>query len=175
MEELAFVSHSVLFLKAGGGCRPGHHLIRLEVDMGPALLSESQYEDDLGNGKQKEGAIDFAQESDKDRLPTSAGPSRLFFSLGELPISEKFKVSQVKELIFNKWDDLISTNAQTISPPILKYPIKPACWRHLRIRDGKSIGSSASTSSPLLRDDRTLARSLLALADGRRLIVQVHY
>ena len=87
---------------------------------------------------------------------------QLFVALGELPVSEKLSVLQLKQLICTQWAALAGTSGEASTLPV------PASPSHIRLRDGK-----AGKSSGPLRDDRIVGRCLLGLADGRRLVAQV--
>lgn len=81
--------------------------------------------------------------------------------LGEVAVSEKITVLQLKQLLCAQWQDLAARGEGSDIPV-------PASPNHIRLRDGKS----GKTSGPL-RDDRIVGRCLLGLADGRRIVAQV--
>lgn len=91
------------------------------------------------------------------------------FYLGDLVISEKFTILEMKEAVFNNWEGLASsliTNADFCATG--SSTPKPESPNHIRLRDMKA----GKVSGPL-RDDRIVGRCLLGVIDGRRISVQV--
>jgi hypothetical protein len=54
-----------------------------------------------------------------------------FYSIGELPIPEKITIKQLKQILYDKWNDLTASNSSGCN---LLTPSSPDC---IRIRDGK--------------------------------------
>jgi hypothetical protein len=93
--------------------------------------------------------------------------------LGDLAISEKSTVLQLKQKLFHHWKKDFNSNIELSKNKFsilssLPTSITPKTANHLRIRDFKG----GKISGPL-RDDRLIGRCLLGLSDGRKIIVQV--
>jgi hypothetical protein len=95
-----------------------------------------------------------------DEVDWKVAPEVASLTGGELVVKEKMTVQQLKELIFSQWDVVVGAHKSAVASP--KSP------QHIRVRDGQSGGQSGP-----LRDARILGRSLVGLADGRKLIIQV--
>jgi len=171
LRDLAVVSHSVLHLQVGKGCKAGEHLLRFELDTlsaDAALLA-------LTNNKTAATAPTAPPPSSSSSSQQQPQQQQQYVALSELAVSEKMSILQVKKLLFEQWETLSaaaaaaaavdgsgsgSGNAAMITPP--------ESVHHIRLRDGKGGKASAP-----LRDDRLIGRCLLGLTDGRRLLVQV--
>ena len=76
-------------------------------------------------------------------------------SLGTMIIREKMKVSEVRQLVFNKLTEEFKEHA-------------PEAITCVRLRDGKN-----KVPGGPLRDERMISRCLLNMDDGRKIVVQV--
>jgi hypothetical protein len=137
----------------GQGCKAGEHMLRIEVDpTSPTAALQSLTGEGSNSGETGAGA----------GIAGAAGPTCI--ALGEIGVSEKSSVLQLKQQLYAQWADLAAKcaadGANTVNAP------KSAA--HIRLRDGKA----GKISGPL-RDDRIVGRCLLGLADGRRLVAQV--
>jgi hypothetical protein len=97
-------------------------------------------------------------------IAAAGAASQPLVLLGELAVSEKATVLQLKQQLCEQWAALAARNAND-GATTLRTPPTAA---HIRLRDGKA----GKISGPL-RDDRIVGRCLLGLADGRRLVAQV--
>jgi hypothetical protein len=146
--SLTFVFNcTICCLQLGQGCKSGEHMLKIEIDTAsPTAALQSLTETAAESGI---GGI--------------AGAAQVFVALGDLAVSEKSTVLQLKQQLFAQWSDLASR-----SGPEAAALAAPQSAAHIRLRDGKS----GKVSGPL-RDDRIVGRCLLGLADGRRLVAQV--
>jgi len=142
------------FFQLGQGCKVGEHMVRIEIDTSsPTSALQALDATSAGAG------AGIAGESGG----IAGAAAQVFIPLGELAVSEKLSVLQLKTLLLEQW----ATLASTVSADAGAVPV-PLSANHIRLRDGK-----AGKSSGPLRDDRIVGRCLLGLADGRRLVAQV--
>lgn len=106
----------------------------------------------MGEGcKEGEYILHFELEITKNDI---ANP--IFTSFGDLTVSEKLSISQLKNLIFENWEDMSISALSFLEDDNIKFPEAPLSAKHLRLRDFKG----GKTSGPL-RDDRLIGRCLL--------------
>lgn len=141
------VDSNVFFAQLGQGCKVGEHMLRVEVDVSSASTALSTTDGAAATNSGESGGIAGASQ-----------PSCIL--LGEVAVSEKMSVLQLKQLLCAQWATLAARGEGDI--PVPQSP------NHIRLRDGKS----GKASGPL-RDDRIVGRCLLGLADGRRIVAQV--
>ena len=133
--------------------RTGEHKLRIEID--PS--SPTAALDCLTNTGNTEESSGIANNT------TTSTPSYIY--LGDLSISEKSTILQLKQLLYDNWKNLLDINNNNDGSLPVTLPVSP---NHIRLRDGKT----GKISGPL-RDDRIIGRCLLGLTDGRRLIAQI--
>ena len=96
----------------------------------------------------------------------SVFPNRLV-SFGSINATESWKVSEFKERIFDAWVELSASFRSALSAETRAFVLRdPVSASHLRIRD-------VTGNYQALRDDRVLARVLLGLSDGKKVIIQI--
>lgn len=93
--------------------------------------------------------------------------SNRLVSFGTIKATESWKVSEFKERIFDAWDQLSASFRSALTADTETFILKdPVSARYLRVRD-------VTGNYQVLRDDRILARVLLGLSDGKKVIIQV--
>lgn len=167
IEQSDLVDYSMVHIQMGKGCAMDEYLLHFDLDISNITANAKSVSQDTAEQAQ---ASDFTSggiaSSQKKAKSTTSND---YLSLGDLGIQERLSVFQLKQVLTDRWNDLISSSDANANALAKGFPLPvPKTPNHIRIRDGKT-GQSAT----LLRDDRILVRCLLGLTDGRRILVQV--
>eukprot|EP01035_Chromulina_nebulosa_P018592 gene18592-24319_t len=149
----------VLHVQLGKGCKLGEYLLHFDLDVTDLNQTSSNNDSNYtkSNSITSISSVIIDESPNKPSKPNNN--TREYLSLGDIAIPEKYTILQVKQHLFDHWDEIFT------NPSI----IKPKSCLHISLRDNK-LGSYVST---LLRNDRIVIRCLLGLVDGRKIIVEL--